>query len=66
MTVFFTTHYMEEADRVADEIAIIDRGKIVAQRHTCRAESEDRKVFARRRIHLADRPRDPRGSGELS
>jgi len=31
VTVFFTTHYMEEADRVADEIAIIDHGKIVAE-----------------------------------
>lgn len=31
LTVFFTTHYMEEAERVAGEIAIIDRGKIVAQ-----------------------------------
>lgn len=30
VTVFFTTHYMEEADRVADRIAIIDQGKIVA------------------------------------
>jgi ABC-2 type transport system ATP-binding protein len=29
-TVFFTTHYMEEADRVAGRIAIIDHGKIVA------------------------------------
>jgi ABC-2 type transport system ATP-binding protein len=29
MTVFFTTHYMEEADRVANRIAIIDHGKIV-------------------------------------
>ena len=31
ITVFFTTHYMDEADRVADEIAVIDKGKIVAQ-----------------------------------
>ena len=30
MTVFFTTHYMEEADRVAERIAIIDHGKIIA------------------------------------
>ncbi|MCX6731565.1 MAG: ATP-binding cassette domain-containing protein [Candidatus Parcubacteria bacterium] len=30
MTVFFTTHYMEEADRVAHRIAIIDNGKIIA------------------------------------
>jgi ABC-2 type transport system ATP-binding protein len=29
-TVFFTTHYMEEADNVAQRIAIIDHGKIVA------------------------------------
>jgi ABC-2 type transport system ATP-binding protein len=29
MTVFFTTHYMEEADRVAERIAIIDHGKII-------------------------------------
>ena len=31
ITVFFTTHYMEEADRVADIVAIIDHGKIIAQ-----------------------------------
>ncbi len=31
MTVFFTTHYMEEADRVAQKIAIIDHGKIISQ-----------------------------------
>jgi len=30
MTVFFTTHYMEEAERVAGRIAIIDHGKISA------------------------------------
>lgn len=31
ITVFFTTHYMEEADRVADRIAIIDHGKIIKE-----------------------------------
>jgi len=31
VTVFLTTHYMDEADRVAQRIAIIDHGKIVAQ-----------------------------------
>lgn len=30
ITVFFTTHYMEEAERIADHIAIIDHGSIVA------------------------------------
>ncbi len=29
MTVFLTTHYMDEADRVADRIAVIDHGKII-------------------------------------
>lgn len=30
-TVFFTTHYMEEAERVAGRIAVIDHGKIIAE-----------------------------------
>ncbi|HRS42847.1 MAG TPA: ATP-binding cassette domain-containing protein [Candidatus Diapherotrites archaeon] len=28
-TIFFTTHYMDEAERYADSIAIIDRGEII-------------------------------------
>ena len=31
MTIFLTTQYLEEADRLADEIAIISKGRIVAQ-----------------------------------
>jgi ABC-2 type transport system ATP-binding protein len=31
VTVFLTTHHMEEADRVAQRIAVIDHGVIVAQ-----------------------------------
>jgi len=31
ITIFLTTHYMEEADKVARQIAVIDHGKIVAQ-----------------------------------
>ncbi|MBU6390516.1 ATP-binding cassette domain-containing protein [Patescibacteria group bacterium] len=30
ITVFFTTHYMEEADKVAERIAVIDHGQIIA------------------------------------
>jgi ABC-2 type transport system ATP-binding protein len=30
VTVFFNTHYMDEADLYADEIAVVNRGKIVA------------------------------------
>lgn len=31
ITIFFTTHYMEEAERVAGKIAVIDHGQIIAQ-----------------------------------
>jgi ABC-2 type transport system ATP-binding protein len=31
MTVFITTHYLEEADALCDRVAIIDRGLIVAE-----------------------------------
>lgn len=31
MTIFFTTHYLDEAEAVAERIAIIDHGRIVAQ-----------------------------------
>jgi ABC-2 type transport system ATP-binding protein len=31
VTIFFTTHHMEEVERYAEKIAIIDSGKIIAQ-----------------------------------
>ncbi|WP_326955622.1 ATP-binding cassette domain-containing protein [Amycolatopsis sp. NBC_01286] len=31
VTIFLTTQYLEEADRLADRIAVLDRGKLVAQ-----------------------------------
>lgn len=31
ITVFFSTHYMEEAERMASQIAVIDYGKIIAE-----------------------------------
>lgn len=31
MTIIYTTHYMEEAERLCNRIAIIDNGKIVSQ-----------------------------------
>ena len=31
LTVLLTTHYLEEADRLASRLAIVDRGRVVAQ-----------------------------------
>jgi ABC-2 type transport system ATP-binding protein len=31
MTVLLTTHYLDEADRLADRIAIVDNGRVVAE-----------------------------------
>ena len=31
MTILLTTHYLEEADRLASQLAIVDRGRIVAR-----------------------------------
>jgi ABC-2 type transport system ATP-binding protein len=30
MTIFFTTHYIEEAEKVASRVAVIDQGKIIS------------------------------------
>jgi len=31
VTIFLTTHYLEEADELADKIAVLDRGTVIAQ-----------------------------------
>jgi len=31
LTILLTTHYMEEADRLASQVAIVDRGRVVAR-----------------------------------
>jgi ABC-2 type transport system ATP-binding protein len=31
ITIFFTTHYIEEAERVSNTVAVIDHGKIITQ-----------------------------------
>lgn len=40
VTVFFTTHYMEEASRIAQRIAIIDHGKIIATGTSAELQSQ--------------------------
>ena len=48
VTVFLTTHYMDEADRVASRIAIIDHGRIVAQgsSHELKAQTKTESLEA--------------------
>jgi ABC-2 type transport system ATP-binding protein len=31
MTVLLTTHYLDEADRLASRLAVVDRGRVVAE-----------------------------------
>ncbi len=55
-TVFLTTHYMEEAERLCDRVAIIDRGRIVA---LDTPERLIRSLGAERRVvFTAERPFD--------
>ena len=41
-TVFLTTQYLEEADQLADNVGIIDNGRIVAEGTPGRAQGRDR------------------------
>lgn len=41
-TVVLTTHYLEEAERLADRIAIIDHGKLIAMGSTAQLTHSDR------------------------
>ena len=73
MTILLTTHYLEEADRLASQLAIVDHGRIVARgtpdelkaelRGATRSDGA-RAVRSNRRADRAarhaGRPRDPR------
>ena len=71
-TVFLTTHYLEEADALADRLAIIDHGRIVAEGTADELKRQvagdvvtlgvdgDRRARARRRPRPAVRPRGQR------
>jgi ABC-2 type transport system ATP-binding protein len=65
MTIFLTTQYLEEADQLADVVAIIDQGKIVAEGSPAKLKAsvgsesinlafEDRDVAGRAMDNLRD------------
>ena len=64
MTILLTTHYLEEADRLAQNLAIVDRGRVVAEgtpidlKASLGAESLDDVYlhYAGRSFEEADRP----------
>ena len=46
VSLLYTTHYMEEAERLCDRIAIIDHGKIIADGNQGRARPQDPRLGA--------------------
>jgi ABC-2 type transport system ATP-binding protein len=54
VTVFLTTQYLEEADRLADSVAVIDGGRVVAEGTP--AELKRRVTSERLDLTLADAP----------
>jgi ABC-2 type transport system ATP-binding protein len=58
MTILLTTHYLDEADRLADQLAIVDRGRIVAQGTPDALKSELRGDAIQ--IELSEPPTDGR------
>ena len=69
MTILLTTHYLEEADRLASQLAIVDRGRIVAEGTPDELKSElegDRIAGRARRRERRHRARRARGASTAS
>ena len=60
VTVLLTTQYLDEADQLADEIVVIDHGRVIATGTSGRAQGADRRADADRTPGRSDRPGDGR------
>ena len=56
VTVFLTTQYLEEADRLADRIAVVDHGRVVAEG----TPADLKRRFGEQRLDLELADRSPR------
>jgi ABC-2 type transport system ATP-binding protein len=63
-TVLLTTQYLEEADRLADQIAVIDHGRVIAEGTA--AELKDRVGGDRLEVHLEDQSQAEAASQALA
>ncbi len=61
-TLFLTTHYMDEADRLCDRLAIVDKGKVVAMDTPVSLKST---VPGASRIEIQFEPDLPNGVADL-
>lgn len=61
-TILYTTHYMEEAERLCDRVAIMDHGKILAL-DTVNALTRAHGGLSTVEIEFAERPRSLEGLG---
>src|SRR3989454_6203916 len=43
-TILLTTHYMEEADQLCDQIAVIDHGQIISKGTPAELKAGDQKI----------------------